>query len=116
MAAKADPHRFDDLFAAFGPVRLRRMFGGEGVFVGRQIIGLVMEERIFFKTDEATRAAYLAERCKPFGFNKGGKYIETSYYAVPERLYDEPEEFGAWARKAHDAARSKPKPKKKNRK
>ena len=112
MPTKRDPRRFDDLFENFGPVSLRRMFGGEGIFVGRQIIGLVMEERIFFKTNETTRPAYLAERSKPFGFNKGGKYIETSYYAVPERLYDEPEEFAQWARQAHQAARSKSKKKK----
>jgi hypothetical protein len=32
MAAKADPHRFDDLLAQFGRIVLRRMFGGEGIF------------------------------------------------------------------------------------
>ena len=109
MPARADPRRFDDLFAPFGKVTLRRLFGGEGIYVGKQIIGLVMEERIYFKTDDATRGAYLAERTKPFGFKKTRKYIETSYYAVPERLYDEPEEFASWARGALDAARAKKK-------
>lgn len=112
MPAKADPHRFDDLFAHFGPISVRRMFGGEGIFVKTQIIGLVMEERIYFKTDDASRPAYLAARCKPFSFTKDGRRIDTSYYAVPERLYDEPEEFAAWARRAHAVARSKPKKKK----
>jgi DNA transformation protein len=109
MATKADPHRFDDLFASFGPIALRRMFGGEGLFVKGQIIGLVMDDRIFLKTDAATRSAYIAERCKPFGFMKGGKRIETSYFAIPERLYDEPEELADWARKAHAVARAKAK-------
>lgn len=112
MAAKADPHRFDDLFASFGPIALRRMFGGEGVFVKGQIIGLVMEDRIFLKTGDATRPAYVTERCKPFGFKKGGKRIETSYFSIPERLYDDPEEFADWARKAHGIARTKGKKKK----
>ena len=30
VAARADPHRFDDLFQEFGSVTLRRFFGGEG--------------------------------------------------------------------------------------
>jgi DNA transformation protein len=112
MPAKTDPHRFNDLFAAFGPITLRRMFGGEGLFVKGQIIGLVMQDRIFFKTDDTTRPDYVAERCKPFDFVKGGKRIETSYFAIPERLYDEPEELADWARKAHGIARAKPKRKK----
>jgi 2-(1,2-epoxy-1,2-dihydrophenyl)acetyl-CoA isomerase len=38
---KRDLHRFDDLFQDFGRISLRRMFGGEGVYAGEQIIGLV---------------------------------------------------------------------------
>jgi DNA transformation protein len=107
MAAKADPHRFDDLFEQFGTIAVRRLFGGEGIFVKGLIIGLVMDNRIYFKTDEATRPAYLAERCKPFTFKKGEKRVETAYLSVPDRLYDEPEELAAWARKAHAVARAK---------
>jgi DNA transformation protein len=112
MAAKADPRRFDDLFAPFGPVAVRPLFGGEGLYVDGVIIGLVMDDRIFLKTDDATRPAYLAEGCKPFGFMKGGKRVDTVYFAIPERLYDEPEEFAAWARQAHAIARASPKKKK----
>ena len=53
MAAKADPHRFDDLFAAFGSVVLRRFFGGEGVCAGDIMFGMVFDDRIYFKTDAA---------------------------------------------------------------
>ena len=93
MAAKADPHRFDDLFSAFGPVTLRRLFSGEGIYADRQIIGLVSQDHIFLKTDETSRADYRAESCKPFYFRKDGK----NSYAVPDRLYDA-DEFAQWAR------------------
>ena len=39
---KRDSHRFDDLFHDFGRVAVRRMFGGEGIFVGDLMIGLVI--------------------------------------------------------------------------
>ncbi len=42
--AKAGPHRFDDLFQLFGPVTVRRMFGGEGIFADGLMIGLVMQD------------------------------------------------------------------------
>ena len=101
---KRDSHRFDDLFQFFGPVSLRRMFGGEGIYAGEQIIGLVIGEQIYLKTTETNRADYLAEKCKPFSYRRGKKLTDTSYYAVPDRLLDDPEEFAAWAHKAQAAA------------
>ena len=96
----ADPRRFDDLFRYFGPIAVRRFFGGEGLFAGEVMIGMVFDDRIFLKTDDDTRKAFVAEKCKPFSFRKAGETIVTGWFAVPERLYDEPEEFAGWARVA----------------
>lgn len=101
---KRDPTRFDDLFHHFGRISVRRMFGGEGIYAGEQIIGLVVEDRLYLKTTDSNRADYLAEGCKPFTFPRGKKITATSYYSVPERLLDDPEEFAVWARKARAAA------------
>ncbi len=46
MAGAKDPHRFDDLFAEFGPIRLRRFFGGEGICAGETMIGMVFDDVI----------------------------------------------------------------------
>jgi len=108
MPAKPDPHRFDDLFAAFGPVALRRLFSGEGIYADGRIIGIVIRDVIYFKTDEDSRAAFKLEGCKPFYFSKDGKRIPSSYYAIPEWLYDDTEELAEWARKAESVSRAKP--------
>ena len=103
--SKADPSRFDDLFSVFGKITLRRMFGGEGLYVNGLMIGLVMEDRIYLKSDEATRPAFVAEKCEPFTYSaKGGKRVSLGYYAIPERLYDDPHDFADWARGARDVA------------
>jgi DNA transformation protein len=91
---------------------LRRLFSGEGVYADGLIIGLVVDQRLYLKTDAASRAAFIAESCKPFYFRKDGKRIASSYYALPERLYDEPEELAEWARQAQMVSRAKPKKKK----
>jgi DNA transformation protein len=105
-----DPHRFDDLFAAFGPIRLRRFFGGEGIVADDVMIGMVFDDIIYFHTNAQTRAAFVAEGCKPFMFLKRSRneMIATHWYALPERLYDDPEELAAWARIALDAMRDSP--------
>jgi DNA transformation protein len=112
MAPKADLHRFDDLFAPFGRIDLRRMFGGEGIYADSLMFGLVVDDRIYLKTDDVTRAAYVAEQCDAFTYGtKNGRHVSLSYFAIPERLYDDPDELAGWARHAHAVARAKPKPK-----
>ncbi|HVZ27245.1 MAG TPA: TfoX/Sxy family protein [Rhizomicrobium sp.] len=109
--AAPDPRRFDDLFGDFGTVALRRLFSGEGIYADGRIIGVVIEDRIYLKTDEATRPAFTAERCRRFYFRKDGKRIASSYYAIPERLYDDPAELAQWARQALHVACAAPKKK-----
>ena len=103
-AVKRDLRRFDDLFKNFGAIHVRPMFGGEGIYAGDLMFGLVADDRIYLKTTDANRADFLAEGCEAFSFPRGKKIMVTSYYAVPERLLDDPEEFGHWARRAHAAA------------
>lgn len=108
--APRDPHRFDDLFREFGPIRLKRFFGGEGICAGDVMLGMIFNERIYFKTDERTRAAFLAEKTDQFSFRKHstGETVVTTWYALPDRLYDDPDELAQWARAAFDVASAKP--------
>ncbi|HWD28475.1 MAG TPA: TfoX/Sxy family protein [Rhizomicrobium sp.] len=113
----SDPHRFDDLFADFGPIRLRRFFGGEGIYAGDVMIGMVFNaDTIYFKTDPDTRKAFDAEGSKPFTFQKGGETVVTTWLSLPDRLYDETEELARWARAALAVAQAAPTAKKKARK
>src|SRR5689334_1892607 len=113
----SDPHRFDDLFTEFGPIRLRRFFGGEGIYAGDTMIGMVFNnDTIYFKTDAETRKAFDAEKSKPFTFMKGKELITTTWLSLPDRLYDEPEELARWARAALKVALASPTAKKKARK
>ena len=111
-----DPDRFDDLFAPFGKIVVRRMFGGEGLYRDKVMFGLVFEEQIYLKTNEEGRQAFIAEDCVPFVYpTKKGDIISQNYYALPDRLYDDPDELAEWARKALAVARTRPavKPKRK---
>ena len=98
-----------ELFALFGPIRIRRMFGGEGLFSGDVMVGFAHGDIVYLKTDEATRAPFVAEGCQPFRYKKqNGEEIVMSYYPIPDRLYDDPEEFAEWARRAYAVAERSP--------
>jgi DNA transformation protein len=113
-----DAEAIRELFAAFGPVRVRRMFGGAGIFADGIIIAIVADGVIYLKADEATVPAFEAEGLQPFSYQAGsGKRAVMSYWRMPDRLYDDPDELARWARGALAAARrtaarkSKPKSK-----
>ena len=90
-----------ELFAAFGPVSVRRMFGGAGVFVDGLMIGLVSQGAIYLKADASTYEAFLREGTGPFSYMaKGQKRVINSFWRMPERLYDDPDELAAWAEQA----------------
>jgi DNA transformation protein len=100
-----DAESIRELFVEFGPVDVRRMFGGAGIFVDATMIGLVSREVIYLKADPETIPAFEQEGLVPFGYSTkdGGRKL-TSYWRMPDRLYDDPEELARWARAAHAAA------------
>ncbi len=98
-----------DLFAQYGPIRLKRMFGAQGIFDGDIMIGFADDDVIYLKTDDTTRPAFETEGCKPFVYKKrSGEEIVMSYWRIPDRLYDDPEELAEWARQAAGVANRSP--------
>ncbi len=100
-----------DLFAAFAPVATRAMFGGHGVYRDGVIIGIVIDDTLYLKVDDQTRAAFEAQGCAPFVYEAKGKSVPMSYWSVPEDALDSPEKFRPWAQRAWEAALRKPKAK-----
>jgi len=100
-----DAETIRELFVEFGPVDVRRMFGGAGVFVEGRMIALVSREVIYLKEDVETIPGFEREGLSPFSYaTKNGEHKLTSYWRMPDRLYDEPDELARWARDAHAAA------------
>jgi DNA transformation protein len=94
-----------ELFAEFGPVDVRRMFGGVGIFVEGRMIALVSREVIYLKADAETIPDFEREGLAPFSYaTRDGERKLTSYWRIPDRLYDDAEELARWAHGAHAAA------------
>lgn len=92
--------------APLGRVAMRRMFGKTGVFCDGQMFGMVTDNTLYFRVDEGNREALEEARSfPPLNYEKKGATIDLSFWRVPERLYDEPDELLQWARLALAAAR-----------
>jgi DNA transformation protein and related proteins len=95
-----------ELFAAFGRVSVRRMFGGFGVYADGTMFALASDGVIYLKADGETSAAFEREGMGPFTYAaKGRGRTSLSYWRLPDRLYDDPDELAGWARTALTAAR-----------
>lgn len=94
----------EEQFAGFGPVTIRRMFGGAGVFLHGRMFALVADDTLYLKAGAVNEADFDAEELPAFTYEAKGRAITMSYRLAPERLYDDPEELAAWARKAVLAA------------
>jgi DNA transformation protein and related proteins len=103
------PDDIVELFSAFGPVTVRRMFGGAGIYAGDTMFGLVADGVIYLKSGDSNVAMFEAERLPPFTFMRKGERMVTSYRRMPDRLYDDPDELAVWARAALAVAQA-PKP------
>jgi DNA transformation protein len=100
------PDFITELFSGFGPVSVRRMFSGAGVFADGLMIALVVDGVIYLKTDDSLVPLFEREGQAPFRYRSGdGQRTLNSYWRMPERLYDEPEELAEWARLSLAAAR-----------
>lgn len=92
--------------APLGRASLRRMFGKTGVFLDGAMLGMVAGNVLYLRVDNGNRALFAeAAGSPPLNYEKGGRTLDLSFWRVPERLYDEPEEFVVWARAALGAAR-----------
>ena len=116
---KMDRDFLIDLFSDFGPVTIRPMFSGFGISADGTNFALALRAGLYFRADEQTIAQFEAEGSKPFSYQTRARTVTVnSYWQLPERLYDDPEDLTGWARAALAAAqraalRKAPKAKKK---
>ena len=107
-----DPEFIRELFTPFGPVTVKRMFGGAGIWSDGLMFGLVFDGAIFLKVDETSIPDFEREGSKPFVYTRAkskGRVgrASLSYWRLPERLYDDPDELATWATRALSIAQHK---------
>lgn len=106
-----DAAAIEDLFAAVGPIRTRRMFSGYGVFRDDLCFALILRGEIYLKADAQTEARFRDAGSEPFTYERRGKLVSVAFWRLPDAALDDVEVAGEWARLALQAAgRKKPRP------
>ncbi len=95
-----------DLLSSFEPLRVKRMFGGAGVYSADVFFATVMDDALYLKVDDRTRSGYESRGLQPFIYRtKNGRTSTMSYYPVPSEVLDDPEALAVWAGEAVEVAK-----------
>ena len=94
-----------DLFAGVGPVEIRRLFGGKGIYFKDVIIAIELRGELMLKGDDKLAPELEAAGGKKWTYtHKGsGKLVSMPYWTVPDGAIDDPDELTLWARKSYAA-------------
>jgi DNA transformation protein len=94
-----------DLFSDFGPVTIRPMFSGFGISADGINFAMALRAGLYFRADDQTIPQFEAEGSQPFQYQTRTKTVTvSSYWQLPARLFDDPDELTGWARAALAAA------------
>ncbi len=104
------------LFAPFGAVAVKRMFGGHGVYSEGLCFAIEIKGEVFLKADAQIEPRFAAAGSSPFVYNAKGRPMTTSFWRLPAPAHDDDEELRRWtamglsaARRAADARTKPPK-------
>ena len=80
------PDDIVDLFSVFGPVAVRRMFGGAGIYADGTMFALIADGAIYLKAGETNVAMFEREHLAPFTYSKrqGERAVmSSSAHSIP---------------------------------
>jgi len=69
-----------DLLADFGPVSIRRMFSGAGVYADGVMFAILADDTLYLKADEVSARDFAAEGKGPFTYRP--KDVVKSLYPI----------------------------------
>lgn len=101
-----------ELFAPMGAVTVKRMFGGVGIYAEGLMFGLIADDAIHIKVDDALKAELRKAGSGPFGWipssgPRKGEKIELGHWRLPDAALEDSDLAAEWGRKALAVAKAK---------
>jgi DNA transformation protein len=100
-----DRSTIDEMFSGLGPVTVRRMFGGRGIYHRGLIVAIVFKDEVLLKADAVSAPEFEAAGARRWTYEgRSGRPVEMPYWSVPDAAFDDPDEMSRWVRLAWSAA------------
>ena len=100
-----DTAAIEEMFQGLGPVTIRRMFGGKGIYHMGRIVAVEVRGEMLLKADEQSASEFEAAGASQWAFEgKKGSPVKMPYWSIPDDAYDDPDVMARWVRLAYEAA------------
>ncbi len=98
-----------ELLEGFGPLEIKRMFGGAGLYRDGVMFAILDNDALYFRVDEALQADLAAQGSTPWTYSKkpDGRGPNMAYWRLPDTAADDPDEAVAIARKSHAVSQAR---------
>jgi DNA transformation protein and related proteins len=87
-----------------GEVSSRRMFGGAGLYCGEHFFGLIADDVLYLRVDDANRGDYVSRGMEQFRPYPERPQVSMSYYEIPPEVLDAAAECVRWAQRSVEVA------------
>jgi DNA transformation protein len=93
-------HITDILFGFGSDIRLHRMFGGYGIYSGKLIFAIIMDDELYFKVNAELAEEYKNAGSFPFTYKRDDKTTALSYWCVPSEAIEDRDLLKEWFNKS----------------
>ncbi len=95
-----------ELLEQFEPLRVKRMFGGAGIYSEDLFFAILVDDQLYLKTDSINRPDFERLGLQPFTYSRrDGRCITMSYFPPPADALEDAEVLAVWVHSAISAAR-----------
>ena len=99
-----DNEAIHDMFDGLGPVSIRRMFGGKGIYHQGKILALEVDGEILLKADKESAGAFEQAGSTQWVYEGKNKPVKMPYWSIPDEALDDPDEMKKWVFLSYEAA------------
>lgn len=100
-----DRAEIEEMFQSLGPVSIRRMFGGKGIYCDGRILAIELDGEILLKVDAQSAQHFDEAGARQWTYTrKDGRSAAMPYWSVPDEAWDDPDIMAKWVRLAFEAA------------
>ncbi len=94
-----------EMFSSLGPVTIKRMFGGKGIYCKGVIIAVEFHGDILLKADGVSAAAFETAGATRWAYEgRTGKAVNMPYWSIPAEAFDDSDIMAQWVKRAYEAA------------
>lgn len=86
-------------------IRVRKMFGGYGLYCDELFFALISEDVLYFKADAEASEYFASKGSEAFSYTtKHNKVVKVSYWKVPIEIIEDTDLLKDWFQKAMHSA------------